>query len=181
MDLTLSDDQLMAQIAQGDRQAFHLFIQRYQTAAVTTAYRLLGNAHDAQDIAQDAFLRLYHAAPRYHSHPRATCKTWFLRIITNLCLDFFKKKRPVASDELSEHPASDPTPVEATEAAERSRLIHRAIQRLPDSQRVALVLCHDDELSYRQIAEVMGVSVKAVESLLVRAKRTLRDQLADWL
>jgi len=174
-----SDETLIAEIAQGDTEAFKILIERYQSQVIGIAYRYVGNSHDAEDIAQEAFIRVYKNAGRYQ--PTAKFKTWFFRILTNLCLDFRKKKKPVYFDEFYDTPSDTPTPAEELEISERQKMIHQAIQSLPESQRMALILHHYEGLKYKEISQAMGCSVKAVESLLVRAKRTLEKRLAGFL
>ena len=179
MDGSLSDESLIEKVAEGDTFAFQTIIERYQSLAINTAYRFIGNRHDAEDIAQEAFLRLYHHANSYR--PIAKFKTWFFRILTNLCLDFCKKKRPEYREDFPEVSSKTPIPSEALESLERQKKVQQAIQELKENQRMALVLHQYDGLQYQEIAETIGCSVKAVESLLVRAKKALKEKLADLL
>ena len=168
----------MTQIAQGDRRAFQTLVERHERRALTTATRMLRDATEAEDIAQEAFLRVYHHAASYR--PTAKFSTWLFRIVTNLCLDACKKHHPDYRDTLPEVPSTEPTPRDRLDQAERAALVQRAMRQLPPQQRMALVL-HLDGLRYQEIAEAMGCSLKAIESLLVRAKQTLRATLAPLL
>lgn len=179
MESHIADEILVEKIANGDTVAFQSIIERYQGLVLNVAYRFIGNTHEAEDIAQEAFLRLFQNADRYK--PTAKFKTWFFRIVTNLCIDFLKKKKPVYWDEFFNIPSDIPAPSEKTETSERQEIVHSAIQTLAANQRMALILHHYERLRYKEIADVMGCSVKAVESLLVRAKQTLRKRLSFLL
>lgn len=172
----LSDEALIQKIANQDTEAFQELIERFQSLVFNTAYRFVGNVHDAEDLAQEAFLRVFKNAGRYV--PSAKFKTWFLRVVTNLCLDFIKKKKPVLLEEesLLNIPFGS-NPSQEFEVNERKRTLQQAIQSLKETQRMALVLHHYEGLKYEEIAQVMGCSTKAVESLLVRAKKALRERL----
>ncbi len=178
---TLSDEALIENIANQDTEAFQELIERYQSLVFNTAYRFVGNVHDAEDLAQEAFLRVFKNAERYV--PSAKFKTWLSRIVTNLCLDFLKKKKPVLLEEESflDIPSPGLRPSQELELNERQRILQQAVQCLKETQRMALVLHHYECLKYEEIAQVMGCSVKAVESLLVRAKKALRERLEGIL
>lgn len=171
----IPDEILVEKIANGDTIAFQTIIERYQSLVLNIAYRFIGNSHEAEDIGQEAFLRVFENAHRYK--PIAKFKTWFFRIVTNLCLDFCKKKKPDYYGEFFDIPQDTPGPGEELEISERQNLIQQAIQTLAPNQRMALILHHYEGLRYTEIAKVMGCSLKAVESLLVRAKQTLRKRL----
>ena len=171
----IPDEILIEEIASGDTSAFKTIIERYQSLVLNIAFRFIGNPHDAEDIAQEAFLRLFQNANYYK--PTAKFKTWFWRIVTNLCLDFLKKKKPVYVNEFFDIASDNPMSRENMELSERQRVIHKTIQSLISTQRMAVLLHYYEGLRYKEIAQVMGCSVKAVESLLVRAKQTLRKSL----
>lgn len=170
-----SDAELITLAAEGDDGAFSELMRRHQDAVYGFACRFLGDMHEAEDVAQETFLRLYRAASRYR--PEASLRTFLLRITRNICIDHLRKKRPVLMDKIPEI-AAEETPVDLLEGAIDADRLERAIEELPVNQRSALVLRHNEQLSYCQIAEIMGISVSAVESLLVRARRTLRRNLA---
>ncbi len=177
VDPPVTDEDLIERVAQGDSLAFELLVQRYQAPALRAAYRFIGNAHSAEDIAQETFLRVYRNAHLYK--PLASFKTWFYLILGNLCRDAIKKKSRVYQASLAQDTASGFNLNEDLEREERNRRIQRAIIKLAPQQRLALILCHYEGLTYAEAAKSLDVSVKAVESLLVRAKRTLRRDLAD--
>ena len=170
-----SDEALMARVAGGDEQAFRALARRHLPRAVALARRILGNGADAEDVAQEAMLRVWTNAPRWQ--PLALFRTWLTRIVVNLCLDR-KRKVPFAALEAAGD-IVDPAPDAAAqqEAGDAERLVDQAIAALPDRQRAAIVLTYREGLSNAQTAEVLDTTVKAVETLLVRAKQNLRDAL----
>lgn len=171
----LGDADLVVLIAQGDDHAFREVLQRHQDAVYRFARRMLEKDQDAEDISQETFLRLYRVSNRYR--PVATLRTFLLKMAKNLCIDHHRKKRPELMAQIPEI-ATQATPLDLLEGAIETDRLEKAIQRLPANQRAVLLLRHNENLRYRQIAEVMDLSVGAVESLLVRARRTLRCNLA---
>jgi RNA polymerase sigma-70 factor (ECF subfamily) len=145
----------------------------------------MGNRAKAKDLAQEVFVRVWQAAKNYK--PKAKFSTWIYRIAVNLCLNELKsvKRRRLIPLGTEEKPDSEyPTPSDVSQspedlllAKERSRQISEALQSLPENQRMALILKRYDNLSYDEIGKVMGCSVSAVESLLVRAKKNLQEKL----
>jgi RNA polymerase sigma-70 factor (ECF subfamily) len=178
-DTLTTDEQLIARVSQGDIIAFESLVQRHQKSALRAAQRFLGDAAEAEDLAQEAFLQIYHQAHRYRPE-RAAFKTWFFTILLNLCRNTIKKKRLVYSEDPSNDAADRDTPSTLLARQEQQRVLAQAILKLPTNQRSAFILCHYENFSYAEAAQSLGVSVKAVESLLVRAKRNLREELA-WL
>src|SRR5690348_12159609 len=170
-----SDEALMARVAKGDQAAFRLLARRHLPAMVGLARRILGDAAEAEDVAQEAMLRVWTHAPRWQ--PLAAFKTWLTRVVVNLCLDR-KRKTPLLDLEAAGE-VVDPTPGvgEQAESAERERMLAAAIQQLPDRQRSAIVLTYSEGLSNAQVADIMGTSVSAVETLLIRGKQNLRRSL----
>jgi len=171
---SMSDAELVARVAAGDEGAFAELLRRHQDAVYGFACRMLGDPQEAEDIAQETFLRLYRASGRYQAN--ASLRTFLLRIAKNLCIDHLRKKRPELMDELPDTP-SEETPLDLLEGALAVDRLEKAMACLPVNQRSALLLRHGEQLAYNRIAEVMELSVGAVESLLVRARRTLRDVL----
>ncbi len=175
-DVSFSDADLMARVAAGDREAFAALIRRHQDYVQRLAYRFTGRWDAAEDLAQDAFLRVFRAARTYR--PSAAFSTWLYRLVLNLCRDWRRAKAyreyvPVDSQQ----PVAPPPP-DAAERAETAGAVRAAVDALPDNQREALILHRYAELSHRQIAEVMQKSESAVESYLVRAYANLRQSLA---
>jgi len=172
-DLTTSEE-LMAAVAAGDLAAFDQLVRRHEREVWRVAYRYVGDASEAEDLAQSAFLRVLRAAPRYRS--TAPFRTYLYQVVTRLCLDHARKHRPVYSDELPDHrPAAD----ERLVARERERRVREALDGLPGNQRIALILRHFEGLGYGEIASALGTSTKAVERLLARGREALRGTLRD--
>ena len=171
------DAELLARLAGGDRSALAELVQRHQRRVLELAYRTTGDRTLAEDIAQDAFLRVWRSADRYR--PTAQFTTWLHRIVVNLCLDAFKKRKPVSGDppDAVDPRAEDPATV--LERDDRAAAVRRAVISLPERQRVAVVLHRFSGLPIRSVAEVTGWSESAVESLLVRAYAALRDSLRN--
>jgi RNA polymerase sigma-70 factor (ECF subfamily) len=170
-----SDQELMARAGQGDGRAFQALVRRHAGRAVALARRILGNDALAEEIAQDALLRVWIAAPRWR--PQAAFRTWLYRIVVNLCLN--AKRRPTslplgAADDIAD-PA--PRPDAQLEQREQDRRLAAAIEALPDRQRAAIVLTYQEGLGNAEAASVLDVSLSAFEALLVRAKRELRATL----
>ena len=172
-----SDEALMARVAKGDQRAFRELARRHVPVMLGVARRILGNAAEAEDVAQEAMLRVWTHAPRWQ--PLALFRTWLSRVVVNLCLDR-KRKAPWVDLEAAGELA-DPAPLagEAAEAAERERLLTAAIAELPARQRAAIVLSYTEGMSNAQVAEILDTTVSAVETLLVRGKQNLRRALAD--
>ena len=170
-----SDEALMARVARGDEPAYRTLTRRHLPAMVGLARRILGNAADAEDVAQEAMLRVWTHAPRWQ--PLAAFRTWLTRVVVNLCLDR-KRRRPwVALEAAGE--IVDPTPgvTELAEQSERERLLAAAIADLPARQRAAIMLTYSEGMSNAQVAEILDTSVSAVETLLIRGKQNLRRRL----
>jgi RNA polymerase sigma-70 factor (ECF subfamily) len=170
-----SDEDLMLRIAAGDEPAFRVLAGRYAPLAVRLARRVTGNSADAEEIAQEALLRVWINAPRWR--PLASFRTWFYRIVVNLCLNRRRRAPPLPLEAAAD--AADPSPdaVAGLEKRELQRLLAEAIASLPERQRAVIALTYHEGLSNAASAAALGTSVSAVETLLVRAKRALRQKL----
>lgn len=166
----------MAAVARGDTEAFRALSRRYLARVVALGSRTLGDPAEAEDVAQEALLRLWRTAPTWRPN-EARVGTWLHRVALNLCFDRLGKRR-------EEHPgdppdAADPSPGPsgAVQQRETAQHVRAALDGLPDAQRRAIVLCHYQGMRNIEAAETMGVSVEALESLLARGRRRLREQL----
>jgi RNA polymerase sigma-70 factor (ECF subfamily) len=189
MDKEIPSEDLMARIAEGDDSAFEILVHRHQTSVLNLIYRFIGDRTQAKDLTQEVFIRVWQAAKTYQ--PKAKFTTWLYKITTNLCLNEIKStsrrrwflfhRSDEDSEKSIEETFSDgsPTAEDLLLSKERTQQISEALQSLPENQRMALVLRRYDDLSYREIAQIIGCSVSAVESLLVRAKRTLQEKLKN--
>ena len=172
-----TDDGLLAQIAEGDRRAFSQLMDRHIDRAHGLAKRVLGNKSDAEDVVQDAFLKVWQKAGQWQPG-RAQFSTWLYRVVVNRCLDLKRKPINTALDNIAEQSDDRPDAYEDIAARQRQAEIAAAVAGLPERQRTAVALSYTAGLSNAQAAETMEISVKAFESLLVRAKRELRGRLA---
>lgn len=173
----ISDDVLLERFARGDRVAAQILTLRLTPIVLGHAYRLLGQRDEAEDVAQEAMLRLWRMAPDWQPGT-AKVTTWLYRVVANLCTDRLRRAGRAAPLDEAEEPA-DPAPSapDALQEVARSRALQDALATLPERQRQAIVLRHIEELGNPEIAEIMEISVEAVESLLSRGKRALTASL----
>lgn len=172
------DAELLARVGRGEPAAVREMVARKLPRLLALAQRLLGQHSEAEDVAQEAFVRVWKQAPHWQSG-QARFDTWLHRVALNLCYDRLRGRREEALGEEADaivDPA--PAPDESLQAAQRSARVSAALAALPARQREALVLQYYQELSNSEAAALMGVSVDALESLLARARRNLRAQLA---
>ena len=177
------DDTLMSRAAAGDRRAFSLLVIRHAERVRAVALRFSGNAADADDVAQAAFLAAWREAPNWQSG-RARFSTWLYRVAVNRCIDLARRRRVrswLSLDVVAE--PEDEAPSAADLAVQRSELaaVRRDIRALPEKQRAALLLAVQAEKSTAEIGEALDVSAGAAEQLLVRARRTLRERARERL
>jgi RNA polymerase sigma-70 factor (ECF subfamily) len=165
----------MLQVASGDLSAFEELVIRNQSAAWALAYRYLSDPIEAEDLVQEAFLRLLKSAKKYQ--PTATFRTYFARIVVHLCLDFRSKRSPVYCETIPERVDIENNPEDLLRKKEMATTLKRALADLPPTQRMAFLLRHIEGFSYSEIAEAMDISPKAVDSLLQRGRQTLGAHL----
>jgi RNA polymerase sigma-70 factor (ECF subfamily) len=166
---------LIKAIAGGDQEAFERLVKRYQNPLYNFIYRHLGDRALAEDITQETFLQIYRSASRFE--PRARVSTWIFKIAFNLSLNESERRtrRQLRETPMTdEHQYADGNSTTAVARYELEQQITGLLGRLPDRQRAALLLRVNEGLSYREIAEVLGLSVQGVESLIFRARQELR-------
>jgi RNA polymerase sigma factor (sigma-70 family) len=139
---------------------------------------MLGDAAEAEDVAQEAMLKAWRQAPKW-APGKARFDTWLHRVALNLCYDRLRRRREIPTDTPPDRPDEGPAPDRGLLAAETGVRVDAALKRLPDRQREAIVLCHYQELSNIEAAALMEISVEALESLLSRGRRALRQALSD--
>jgi len=177
-----TDEDLMMRIGNGDRAAFGALVRRHLNRAVAVAQRVTGSRGEAEEIAQEAFLRVWTKAPNWRSaegdFPAARFTTWLYRVVVNLGID--RKRRPAMNALEAAGDPVDPadSALRTLEKAQLSDRVAAAVAALPERQRTALTLCFYEGLSNREAADILALSPGAVESLLVRARRSLREALA---
>lgn len=171
------DEALLVLYANGDAVAARVLTARLVPRVLAQAQRLLGNRAEAEEVAQEAMLRLWRIAPEWRQG-EAKVTTWLYRVTANLCTDRLRKARGVALDEAPEPEDARPGPAEGLQERARAEALQRALGRLPERQREAVILRHIEELGNPEIAEIMEISVEAVESLVARGKRALAAELS---
>ncbi|MCT8159582.1 RNA polymerase sigma factor [Pseudoruegeria sp. SHC-113] len=173
----VSDEALLVLYANGDRAAARALTVRLTPRVLGYAARVLSDPAEAEDVAQEAMLRLWRIAPEWRQG-EAKVSTWLYRVVANLCTDRLRKRRAGSLDEAEEPQDEAPGAEERLQQAARAHALNAALARLPERQRQAVVLRHLEGLANPEIAEVLEISVEAVESLTARGKRALAEALA---
>ena len=180
MEQTDPDEALLQRVAEGDPAAVRALVGRKLPRLMSLAGRMLGDAAEAEDVAQEAFVRVWKQAPKWRPG-RAKFDTWLHRVALNLCYDRLRRRREIPTDSPPEQTDPGPLPDRGLEAEATSGRVAQALAALPERQREAIVLCHYQDLGNIEAATVMGVSVEALESLLGRGRRALKTALADMV
>ena len=186
------DADLMLRVKQGHRDAFEVLVDRYKQPVFNLIHRTLGDPAEAEDLAQVVFLQVFRAAHRYK--PSARFSTWLYTIARNLCLNEIRRRsrhpaEPMegAADQGEDLPArqfedhTQPSPPDALLHGELEHMIQAALSALPETQRTAILLCRQEDLSYEDIAKIMGCSLPAIKSLIHRGRETLKQKLKPYL
>ncbi len=180
-----SDECLLARLANGEREALDQLFSRYRLVAYRVAYRLLGNEADALDAVQEGFIKVLTRLDSFEG--RSTFKTWLLRVVSNAALDLGRQRgrRETRSLDVSDNgdpdspqPLTHDDPALGLERADLRRLLNEALTTLSEAQRQTFVLHAEAELSYRQVADVLGISIGTVMSRLYYARLRLREYLS---
>ena len=188
-----SDTTYMAAFRDGDQDAFRVLFEKYKKKIVNYCYRFCADRAIAEELAQEVFLRVYKAAPRYR--PTARFSTWIFRIATNICLNELRKRQYRYRVESIDHPVqtekgslareiqdtSRPMPLDQLEDRERDRFVQKAMMNLPEKQRAALLLRLYYGFSYREISSQIRASESSVKSLIHRGRQNLRQALGVQL
>ena len=167
------DSELLDRLATGDEVAFRMLVERHIDRAYAIALRIVGNAADAEDVVQDTMLKIWSHRGRWQ-HGRAKFSTWLYRVVSNRCIDLRRKPRNENVETVPEVADGQPGAVEIIERNELNGMLELAMQRLPEQQRIAVILSYHENMSNGEIAQVMDTTVAAVESLLKRGRQQLR-------
>lgn len=170
------DAELVARYAAGDQSAARALTGRHAPRVYALARRMLADTAEAEDVTQEAMLRLWRIAPDWED--RAAVGTWLYRVASNLCIDRLRKRRALSGEAVPEVADEAPSVLRSLEARDRAAALGAALAALPERQRVAIVLRHFEERSNPEIAAVLELSVEAVESLLARGRRALAAALS---
>jgi RNA polymerase sigma-70 factor (ECF subfamily) len=170
------DAEYVARAGAGDRSAAQVLINRHLPKMTMLARRMLADSAEAEDAVQDAFLRLWKHAPNWRPG-QAKFETWLYRVTLNQCYDRLRRRTMSNLDEAENVADLAPGPEAALSSADQAKAVAEAIEALPERQRAAIVLCHYQECGNIEAAEILEISVEALESLLARGRRALRKRL----
>ncbi len=176
----MPDENLMDFIHAGHVRAFETLVERHHTRFYNMSYRWLLHAEDAEDLVQDAFLKLWSGKARWKAKKKARFTTWFYRVLYNMAMDKLRSRR-YRFTEVSEHLADlSPDAEDLYEKKQHQEALLRLLYELPEKQRIAVSLFYFEAMSQKEIARTMGITVKALESHLVRARHSLRDAMGAY-
>lgn len=170
------DAALAAAVAAGDAASFEQLVKKYERPVLNTIYRYVGDKAAAEDVAQEVFLKVWSRIKTFQS--KSTFSTWLYRVVANQCINFRDRRARRRAEPLSDLlPDGRADLYEQYEKETTSRLVREAVNGLPGNQRLALILSALEGRPYREVAEIMGVSLSSVESLIFRAKQNLKKKL----
>ena len=180
----------MQQVKRGDTEAFRELIEAHQHRVIGTVAKMFGQETDAEDIAQQVFIRVWKSAPRYE--PTAKFTTWLFKITRNLVFNELRRRKRHPTQSLDVSANADDRPLQTADAnakapdtalldEEMQSAIQQAIEELPEVQRMAIILRRYDDISYEEIGEILDLSVPAVKSVIFRARTELREKLRRYL
>lgn len=170
-----SDYELVQAGAAGDNAAFEELISRYKNLVFSVVLRMVNDAEDANDLAQEVFIKTYRNLDKYS--PEYKFSTWIIRIATNTVIDFRRKKRPetVDLDEMIFEPSDEKTPESKYLASESKNELSAIIEKLPDMYKMPIVLYHIEDMSYQEISDILGISLSKVKNRIFRGRKILKD------
>ena len=179
----MADADLIAQAATGDHSAFHLLVERHRTMVYRVAYQFAGNHHDAEDIAQEVFIKVYRSLDRFRQDAQLT--SWMYRIVMNACIDHRRRQSPAGAAPFGEEaelkmlntPEEAPDPERQAYAGELGDVLDAEIKRLPPGQRIVFVMRHHQGLKLGEIAAALGLAEGTVKRQLHAAVHRLRQAL----
>ncbi len=178
---TLTDEELMPLVARGDARAFAILVERHRGRAMRMAFGVVRNRSEAEDCVQEAFMRVWSKARDWDAREGARFSAWLARITINLAIDGKRKMREDPLDDMMPLPDDSVGADDRVHGQEIAAHIAKALEHLPERQRIAFALCQIDRMSNGEAASALGVTVGALELLLVRARKTVRLELADLI
>lgn len=167
------DSDILPALMQQEQRAFAILVDRHIRNLSAQAAQMLGDVHMAEDVTQTVFLKTWEMLPGWQTG-NAKLVTWMRRVSTNLCLDILRKKKPVYTDQVPDIAGGETNAEESLSESERNRWVRKSMEALPDRQQAALTLFYFQELPQKACAEIMELTVPAFESLLRRARTTLK-------
>ena len=184
------DAELMLRVKRGDMAAFEQLVEKYKQPVINLGYRMLHDLDEAEDLAQIVFVRIFESAKRYEVS--AKFSTWLFTIARHLCLNEIRRRTRHPAESLDTAPQEDEqprqfqdfktaSPPDAFLQSELQEKIQEALDALPEKQRLAVLLCREDELCYEEMAEVLGCTLSATKSLIHRGRETLKEKLKPYL
>jgi len=182
------DIQLVARARTGDERAFRALLDKYERAVFSICLRMVRNRDEAADLSQDSFIKVFASLDRYN--PAYAFSSWLFKITSNLCIDYLRKRRietlpmdqPIDGEKgeiQRQYAASDPTPDESLDRAEKMARLESAISALPEHYRIMLILRHQEDLSYEEIADHLSIPLGTVKARIHRAREMLKGLLGD--
>jgi RNA polymerase sigma-70 factor (ECF subfamily) len=175
-----SDGALMARLVERDRDAFHVLVERHGDRPYRVAWRMLGDQSEAEDVAQEALLRLWDLGAGWKDRPGGV-PAWLARVATNLCLDRIRRRKFDSGEEPPERVDETPLADVMIETRQVQSLAATAVKALPEKQRAAIILTYYEEFSNQMAADALDLNLKAFESLLHRARAALRVAMAPYV
>jgi len=182
------DIQLVARARTGDERAFRALLDKYERAVFSICLRMVRNRDEAADLSQDSFIKVFASLDRYN--PAYAFSSWLFKITSNLCIDYLRKRRietlpmdqPIDGEKgeiQRQYAAPDPTPDESLDRAEKMARLESAISALPEHYRIMLILRHQEDLSYEEIADHLSIPLGTVKARIHRAREMLKGLLGD--
>lgn len=178
MQTNLTDHELMLLVAQRDVTAYRELVARYLNFCTRFAERMVGSRHDAEDIAQEACLKIWNEAPRWQ--PKAKFSTWLYRVMFNSCIDYKRKVIPLPLADESSIMDESLSADELINQEQNSKRVQQALHKLPERQRAAIVLSYYEEFNNQQAAETLDMQLNAFQQLLFRARQNLKSELFQY-
>lgn len=173
-----TDSVLVSRCLNGDNEAFAELISRYKRLIYSVAYKFSKNEEEVNDMAQEAFIKIYRSLARYDDQYKFS--TWSVKVATNICLDYVRRRKPdsVSLQEIENFTGTNCSPEEYYLRKEKSQILQDAIDDLPEIYRVPIVMYHQKGMSYKEIAENLGKPMSIIKNRIFRARNTLRQNLA---